>query len=126
MSPQEMIAGLDDALAEAGQIITLRRVVGLPPSPTSYDIVLPAHVRGYAPQELAGGIQQGDSKVILSPSAILAATWPGAGSATDGTDPRMPKVGDKVIIQGRLSAVQAAVPFYAQDILVRIELQVRG
>lgn len=125
MSPQEMIAGLDDALREAGQTVTLRRLVGTT-SQTPYDIVLPAHVRGYAPNEIVGGIRQGDSKVIVSPSPIAAAGWPGAGSATDGTDARMPRMGDKVITQGRTRNVEAAVPIYAADTLVRIELQVRG
>lgn len=78
----------------------------------------------YRPEEIVGGIIQGDSRVILSPTQIIAGSW--GGTPADGTDGRVPVKNDHLIVAGRARVVQAAVPFYMDGQLVRIELQVRG
>jgi hypothetical protein len=115
------IDALDQALAAAGQTVAL---TCRNPSVTLTDI--PASVRGYSPQELTSNITQQDSKVILSPTQINNATWP--GTQVPGTpDIRIPNKnrGDTCTINGVARTVQAGVGIYVKDVLVRIELQVR-
>lgn len=113
------IDALDKSLARAGQTVTLRRL------PTT-DVICPASIRGYTPQELTSNITQQDSKVILSPTQINAAIWPGTQVPTL-PDIRIPSKnrGDLCEINGVFRTVQAGVGIYVQDVLVRIELQVR-
>jgi hypothetical protein len=111
MTPQQAIAKLDRAIAKNGQTVSLRRGTSSAPTATA---TLKAHVRGYDPDELVGGITQKDSKVILSPSSLKA--WPGG----------MLQENDWITIDGRVRSIVAAVPLKMNDVLVRIELQVRG
>lgn len=111
MTPQQAIAKLDRAIAKNGQTVTLRR--GTTTAPVAI-VTVKAHVRGYDPEELIGGITQKDSRVVLSPSVLKA--WPG-GMLTEG---------DWITIDGRVRSIVAAVPVKMNDVLVRIELQVKG
>lgn len=113
------IDSLDAALAAAGQTVTLT-------CRPNITVVCPASVRGYTPQELTSNITQQDSKVILSPTQINAATWPGT-QVPATPDIRIPSKnrGDLCTINGQQRTVQAGVGIYVKDVLVRIELQVR-
>ncbi|MDQ0305332.1 hypothetical protein [Ancylobacter polymorphus] len=124
MSPEQALSALDRALAAHGQNATLRRYTGTGPSRTASDVTVRVRLDDYRPEELVGGIIQGDSRVILSPSQIIAASW--GGTPADGTDGRVPVKNDQIIVAGRARIVQAPVPFYIDGQLVRIELQVRG
>jgi len=106
------IVALDRALARTGETITLRR--GTTTAPTALATVK-AHVRGYKPEELIGGITQTDSLVTLSPTDLVAANWP-----------MPPKKGDWAIIQGRARSVEVVGLIVAADVLVRIEMRVLG
>lgn len=122
------LAALDRALARKGEIIILRRNFGTTPS-TTVDVELRAFVRGYAPQELVGGISQTDSLIVTSPTEITRAQWPGGQTPTSGlfvSDPRLPKKNDRVIVQGRLRNVETVGPIFIGDELVRIEMRVLG
>lgn len=119
MTPADAIAILDRQLAEHGQTITLRRN-GSP----NVDVSLSAFVRGYEPRELNGGVVQGDSEVTISPTGI--GSWPGALAQSDGSDTKVPRKNDKVLIAGRLRNIEASAPIYIGSTLVRINLQVRG
>jgi hypothetical protein len=123
MTADEAISALDDQIALHGEDVVLRRLVpGAPP----VEATVRAHVRGYLPRELVGSIVQGDTRVVLSPTSISAAGWPGAATQIDGTDAAVPRKGDRVVLSGRVRAVEAAAPVYLAGALVRIELQVRG
>lgn len=111
MTPQQAIAKLDRAIASNGQTVTIRR--GTATAPTA-QVTVKAHVRGYKSDELVGGISQTDSFVILSPTGFEA--WPGG----------WPKKDDWAIIDGRPRTILAAGPIKMNDVLVRIELQVKG
>lgn len=125
MTPAQAIAHLDAALARRGEDVELRRMTGTSQQ-VAFSATCRAHVRGYKPEELVGAITQGDSMVILSPTDIERAQWPG-GQEPDGPgDRRVPRKGDKVMVQGRLRNVEAAAPKYMAGTLVRIEMQVRG
>lgn len=128
MTPAEAIAALDDALEAAGDQITLRRLVGTA-NQVPFSATLPAHPRGYRASEMVSGVQQGDTRVIISPTHIEASGWPGASPARlgdEGLDRRVPRKGDEVWIQGRKRAVESCDPIYMAGVLVRLILQVRG
>lgn len=126
MTPQQLIADLDVTLADTGEMITIERLVGTQEIPIGIDCL--AFVRGYDPDELVGAIQQNDKRVILSPSEITAAGWPGPNSSATPTDRdrRIPIKGDRATIKGKKYSVEAAGGTYVRDELVRIEMRVRG
>lgn len=107
MSPDQAIAALDRQIALHGQDVVLRR--------GATDYPMRGWVRGYRPDELAGGIQQGDSDVVLSPTGLAAAGFPDR-----------PKRGDKLLTTGRLRNVEYADPVQIGGKTVRHNLQVRG
>lgn len=131
MTADECISALDDALADDGEDIVLRRTVGTGSSVINLDVVCRAKVNAVSAQEVAAGIAESDLRLILSPTQINDAQWPGgtpvaAPSAFNG-DPSLPVPGDKVIVQNRLRNV--AAPVDAQSIggvTVRINLRVTG
>lgn len=125
MSALSHISALDRGLAARGQDVILRRISGSGPSATSIDVACRAVVRGYRPEELVGGIAQGDSQVILSPSEIRSSGWPDPGGLPSGSA-SLPKKGDKLIVQGRMRTIEAVAPIQVAGELVRIDLQIRG
>ena len=125
MSAHSHINALDRGLAARGEDVILRRISGSGPSATSIDVACRAVVRGYRPEKLVGGIAQGDSQVILSPSEIRSSGWPDPGGLPSGSA-SLPKKGDKLIVQGRMRTIEAVAPIQVAGELVRIDLQVRG
>lgn len=126
MTPQQLRADLDAALADAGEVIELQRLTGSQLITTT--VTCRAFVRGYEPEEVVGGINQNDKRVIMSPTEIIADGWPGPNSSATPTerDRRVPIKGDRAVIKGRNYNVEAAGGIYVRDDLVRIEMQVRG
>ncbi len=119
MTADQAIDMLDRMIAVNGSTVTLRRL-------PSTDVDCPALVRDQGPNELVGGLTQGDSTVILSPTQINAAAWPGA-QVNGKPDNRIPSknLGDLVVINNRVRSVQNANAIYIGNVLVRIEIQVR-
>ena len=107
MTPAAAIALLDRNVEQHGQTVILRR--------GATDLSILAFVRDFRPDEIVGGIAQGDSNVVVSPTQI-------AGSPFAESILR----NDKVVIRGRVRNVQSADPILIADQLVRINLQVRG
>lgn len=121
-------AALDEALAEAGEDVVLRRVVGVNVQ-NNIDVTCRAFVRQYTPQPLVDTIIQGDSLVIMSATQILAAQWPGGlpvSGPAPSPDPRVPRKNDKILVAGRIRNVEAVAPTYLSNQLVRLDIQVRG
>lgn len=108
MTPAHAIAALDRQLARHGQTVRLRGQAD--PDDGSADRRVRAFVRGYRADELAGGIQQGDSEVVLSPTDL-------------GADPA--RLGG-LFIGERLCLVEVANPVTLADVVVRWNLWVRG
>ena len=123
---EQAIADLNVALATDGEWIELWRENGTQKIP--FKVRCRALVRGYAAQELVGGIAQTDSKIVMSPTEITRSGWPGPNSSATPTnqDRRVPRKGDAVIIAGRKRAVEAAGGIYLSGDLVRIEMWVLG
>lgn len=112
------ITKMNRQLAKKGRDIVLRRYSGLGGARVPIDVAVRAWVDDYKLAELVEGISQGDSRVILSPTPILATAWPGPQD--------WPQVGDRVVIEDRERNVQAAVIRRLGSTVVRINLQVRG
>lgn len=124
------IADLDATLALDGEWVELRRLFGTQLIPVS--VKSRAFVRNVNNQELIAGIAQENSNVILSPTEIIDAGWPGpwtpsqAEQVEPDTDRRVPRKGDKCLIKGKPRNIEVSKPIYVDDELVRIELRVLG
>jgi hypothetical protein len=80
----DLIAALDRALAAAGEDIILRRIVGIVPNQATVDVGCRAKVTAGNVEPLPGGLVVTTYDVVLSPTQILQAQWPG------GTFPHVP------------------------------------
>jgi len=105
-TPAGAIARLDDALSRRGQTVVVRRASG------PADATVIGNVRGFKPAELVGGIAQGDISVVLSPTGLA--------------DFLPLKRNDKVLVDGGVKNVEMAENIKIKDVIVRINLQVRG
>jgi hypothetical protein len=93
--------------------MTLRRRTGTTSS--FVDVVVYGEDRGYKPDQLLGGIIQGDRKVTISNAEISAAAWPGP-----------PKKGDFLTVDGVQTALQGAVTEYEGTTVLAHILWIRG
>ncbi|NGP18918.1 hypothetical protein [Devosia aurantiaca] len=105
MTPAEAIAMLDKQIAEHGQTVKLKRGTTGPHETQAF-------VRGFKASEIAGLLQQGDRQVVVSPS--------GLGSFG------VPEAQDKISIAGSAATVQSVESVRIGDVLVRLNLVVRG
>ncbi|MBP2495386.1 hypothetical protein ABID82_002281 [Methylobacterium sp. PvP062] len=112
MTPADAIASLDRQIAEHGQSVSLRRVVANAPA---LEKGCKAWVRGYRPNELVGGLQQGDTLLIFSPTDLPA----------EFVEEPLER-GDGIKVDGLLRTVQFTDPVRLKDVLVRLNVTVRG
>lgn len=117
MTPDAIKASYRRALDQVGEAVTVRRYSGTGPSRTKTDVAVTGRLLEYDPAELAGGIEQGDRKLIL-----LAEDIAGGGITLPLT------VDDRVVVRGkemRLLAPDDSTRRVA-GVLIAYELQVRG
>ncbi len=127
-TPTKEIQRLDKFLRIYGSGIgTLTRIVGTT-NQSTFSVDVLAHVRNYTADELTVMIIQGDSRVIISSTQIVTAQWPGAQITppTPDNDVRVPRRGDKFEWQGKTRNIESSEPFYLDNVLVKIMMQVRG
>ena len=111
------MTGFAEALAIAamrrqrGQPVTLRRMV----SGMAVDVTVVATVMGYQPNEITGGVMQGDRKAKLSDNEIVAAGWPGP-----------PRKGDILMIDGRTFTAITCDTVKMGSVVLSHTMQVRG
>jgi hypothetical protein len=127
----DLIADLDSALAEAGEDIILRRVVGSSPNQVAVDVTCRARVDGASAAQIAAGIPATDFNLILSPSQITAKGWPGGtipALPPFDLDQRIPRAGitDKVLMRGQPPKDVVFVDPKIIGELVRINMRVSG
>lgn len=113
MTPAQAIAALDRQILRHGQAVSLRKNGAA--ADGSADTTVRACVRGYRPEELAGGVQQTDSQVVVSPTVL-------EGTAFSAGAKRL----DKILIDGRLRNIEGANPVRINGVIVRHELWVKG
>ncbi|WP_048710788.1 phage head completion protein [Microvirga massiliensis] len=80
-------AQYDREFSIRGEVVTMRRVV---PNAPAIEAVARAIVVGYQPDELIGGITQGERRVYVAADDLERAGWP-----------IPPKVNDRIIVRGR-------------------------
>jgi hypothetical protein len=123
------LQALNAALARSGEDIILTRTVRRSGSDVAVPVTCRAVVRALKAEEVVGNFQMSDQIVILSPSQMFAASWPGqdddipVGSTVDH---RIPRANDIVRARGRDMRVILPKSFFVNGELVRIELVVRG
>ncbi len=123
------IDALNRALANYGEDVVLRRTVKRSGSNVVAEVTCRAAVRAVSAEQIVGTITQNSLNIVMSPSEIVAADWPGAddniivGSAVDK---HLPRTTDKMVVQGKERQVQAAKPIYVNGVWVRTDLVVAG
>ncbi|WP_257164683.1 hypothetical protein [Bradyrhizobium sp. SRS-191] len=128
MSP--LIAALDRALRVAGEDINLRRRFGEAPNETFATVTCRARVDRQVIGQSPAGILLTKYSLILSPTQINEAGWPGAVLADQpDADPRIPRENDTddVIIRGeRPRVITVCDAKVIGGELVRINLECVG
>lgn len=123
-------AALDAALLEAAEDIVLRRQVASGSNIANIDVTCRARVDTVNADEIAGTIAVSDLKIIMSPTEILAAQWPGGVPAypvSNASDPRIPRITDFVIARGKVRQVKMVDPkIIGADGWCRINMVVAG
>lgn len=126
MTAAQDVADLDAALAEDGEDIEIHRLIGTQQIPVK--VKCRAFVRGVTAEQMAAGVKQDTSNVVISPTEIIQKGWPGPNSSATPTtaDRRVPKLGDKAVIAGKARNIEVALPIYVDGVLVRIDMRVQG
>jgi hypothetical protein len=123
------IAALDAALERAGEDVTLTRTVKRGGGTVVSSVVCRAAVRSVSAEQIAGTITLNDLTVVIGPTEILAAGWPGTDDAVPGgstVDQRLPKTTDSMVVQGRARQVKVSKPVFVGGVWVRTDLVVAG
>lgn len=127
MTPESAIAMLDRQLAAHGEDVVLQRVTG-----TTNQAVFSANCRARLLQPspttpLAAGLVQDNLRYILSPTDIDAAQWPGpAVLPAPSGDRRIPRKGDRLIVQGIARTIQNATARIIDGTVVGVEIDFTG
>lgn len=121
------IAALDSALARGGEDAILRRKVGKSTNAVNIDVPVRVRTDVLSADQIAGKLTQNSLNVIMSPTQIMNAQWPGGiydGPITSPVDPRIPRATDFIVIQGKEREVVVSKPFIIGGVWVRNELRV--
>lgn len=94
MTPAQMKASYRRMMDMVGEDITLRRYTASGSNPAKTDKTVRARVTGYAPDELVGGITQGDRRIIVLSEDVAAQSFP---------EPILRS--DKVVVRGKELAI---------------------
>lgn len=105
MTPAQAIASLDAQLLMHGEDVKVRAS-----NTATGEAAVRAFVRGYKPQELIGIVEQGDTKIIASPTDLAA----------------VPAQNGFVVVAGTPRRIISAHGIRLAGELVRVEIQVRG
>lgn len=103
-----MIAQLDRQTENKGETVSY-----MPPGWEMAAGTIRCVVRDYKPGELQGGLKQGDSNVIVSPSQL------------DGPIPALEQ-GGRLVVSDVPRFIETVTPVKLNDIVVRYDLWVRG
>ncbi|MES2030846.1 MAG: hypothetical protein V4477_16825 [Pseudomonadota bacterium] len=126
------VAALDSALAGYGEDIILRRVVGTAPNQANIDVTCRARVDAMKAEEIVAGLPATDLNIIISPTQINNAQWPGGQVPLlppFNVDQRVPRINgpDKVLLRGGAPRTVAFCdPKFINGELVRINMRVTG
>jgi len=126
---RQELADLDTALLDDGsENAILRRVTGVPPSATTAEVTVRAKIVTVAQSELIGSTHQEAIGIIISPTQIAAAGWPGL-SQSGVSDSTLPQPNDviKRLANGHEYVISMVDPVYliegSVSRLVRINMK---
>ncbi|MGV1867220.1 MULTISPECIES: hypothetical protein [unclassified Rhizobium] len=122
LTPEQIIGDLDAFLLESGEDAIMRRVAGS----VKADVAVRARVRGVNAQKVVGTITATDLDVVISPTQILAAGWPGETQQDGAADPRIPRINDSMVVKGKQRQVKLSDPIFVGGAWVRCNLVVAG
>lgn len=129
-----MLAQLDRWLQARGEDVVIRRRTQAGATSSNVDCTVPAIVRALTREQLTSGVSQQNFFIIISPTHIASAQWPGGRTPT-GTlpgglinlaDPRIPVLNDQLIFRGRTQNIQRVAPVFDGGQCIRIELSAMG
>lgn len=121
----EYVSSLDRANAVAGEWVTLKRMEPGTSPPIYRAVSCRATVRGVRPEEVIGTIKLTDVRIIMSPTEISRAGWPGLATGKPA-DKSVPMINDKVVVKGREMQISFADIIYVGDAWVRANLIASG
>lgn len=101
------------AIAAKGRPATLRRQTATKPAAYA-DLPVQVFIVGYRPEQITGGLQQGDAQARALNDEIAAAGWP------------PPRAGFLLVVDGQTFAVQGSAPAYDGADLIGWNLWIRG
>lgn len=115
LSPEQMISHLDASIERRGQLVKLIRwSTGPDGKRIPFEVRFKANVREAGPSDLVE--QGGDTVVVISPTSLEAARFPG-----------VPRKDDHLIVFGDNPAdIQRITPIRVDDVLVRVRVICRG
>lgn len=123
------LSQLDEVLELYGEDVMLRRPVGNNVSWNSVQCRAFVRLIGVS-DDIIGTIAQQAYTVVMSPTQINNANWPGGApsGAEFPTDFRIPRKGDRIIrmSSGRIMNVETAAGIYLDDLLIRIDARTMG
>lgn len=128
----QLLAQLDRRLEQRGEAIALRKRTQAGSTTSWIDCTVPAIIRSLTVEQLIGSITQQNFFMIISPTHLTRAQWPGGrtpaatGSLISPSDPRIPTTSDQVIFRGRTTGIQRVAPVFDSGECIRIELSVIG
>jgi hypothetical protein len=116
MTPASARAKWRRRIHKDGETVTLRRVV---PNATPIERQVKARVMGYAPEELIGGINQGDRKVFILAEDVEEVGFP-VPLRTGG--------GDQIVVRNRAMTIQVIDDntHRIRGVLIAYEIRISG
>lgn len=100
-------------IARYGRPMVLRRQTGV--NPVAYqELPIAGYLTAFRPEQLSGGVQQGDASVAILNDELAAAGWP------------PPRAQNAIVIDGKTWQIVAAPPMFERAVLLGYKLWVRG
>jgi hypothetical protein len=128
-TPAGMISRLDAALSRRGEDVVLSRIVKRGASNVTVTVTCRARVTAVSAKKIAGTITQTDLEVILSPTQLLAAGFPGQDDNTPAgsqVPQAYPRITDSLNVQGKSRAAKQVNNRVVGGVWVRTEIVVAG
>ena len=100
-------------IARFGRPMTLRRQTGVNPA-TYLDLPVAGRLSAYRPEQLQGGVQQGDASVAILNDELAAAGW------------SAPRAKEAIVIDGRTWQIIGVRAAYERSMVIGFALWVRG
>jgi hypothetical protein len=128
MTPDEIKTAYRLNMDVVGEPIILRRYTSTGLNRTKIDLEIMARVTGYNPNELVGGIQQGDRRIIVLADDLELAV-PNSPPDSPPLSIFFPIVpSDKVVVRGKEMAIISSDDSTRRvlGVLIAVEIQARG